>query len=61
MNETVINSVDICTSLAPEVILIGPTGAGKSTVGLLLADRLNLPSVSMDGVAEPYYNENHFH
>jgi Shikimate kinase len=44
----------------PEAIIIGPTGAGKSTVGLLLADRLNLPSVSMDGVAEPYYNECNF-
>ena len=48
------------TPVAPELILIGPTGAGKSTLGLLLADRLNLPSVSMDGVAEPYYNECNF-
>jgi hypothetical protein len=45
---------------APASILIGPTGAGKSTIGLLLADRLNLPSVSMDGIAEPYYNECNF-
>jgi Shikimate kinase len=45
---------------SPSLILIGPTGAGKSTLGLLLADRLNLPSVSMDGVAEPYYNECNF-
>ena len=46
--------------MAPELILIGPTGAGKSTLGLRLAERLNLPSVSMDGVAEPYYNECNF-
>jgi hypothetical protein len=53
-------SVELHTSEAPELILIGPTGAGKSTQGLLLADRLNIPSVSMDGVAEPYYNECNF-
>ncbi|AFY96449.1 shikimate kinase [Chamaesiphon minutus] len=45
---------------APASILIGPTGAGKSTIGLLLSKRLNLPSVSMDGIAEPYYNECNF-
>jgi shikimate kinase len=54
------DSVEFRTSEAPKLILIGPTGAGKSTQGLLLADRLNLPSVSMDGVAEPYYNECNF-
>jgi hypothetical protein len=53
-------SVQISTPVAPELILIGPAGAGKSTLGLPLADRLNLPSVSMDGVAEPYYNECNF-
>jgi hypothetical protein len=55
-----LDSVEIDSSKIPAAILIGPTGAGKSTVGLLLADRLNLPSVSMDGVAEPYYNECNF-
>jgi hypothetical protein len=54
------NSLQPSTTVHPEVILIGPTGAGKSTLGLLIADRLNLPSVSMDGVAEPYYNECNF-
>jgi Shikimate kinase len=55
-----LDSVELNTSKIPAAILIGPTGAGKSTVGLLLADRLNLPSVSMDGIAEPYYNECNF-
>jgi hypothetical protein len=60
MKKTALDSVELRTSKAPELILIGPTGAGKSTLGLLIADRLNLPSVSMDGVAEPYYNECNF-
>jgi shikimate kinase len=55
-----LDSVELDTSKIPSAILIGPTGAGKSTVGLLLADRLNLPSVSMDEIAEPYYNECNF-
>lgn len=36
-----------------EIILIGPLGAGKSTIGNLLAKRLGLHSVSLD--AHPYY------
>ena len=31
-----------------EIVLIGPFGAGKSTVGDLLAERLGIPNVSMD-------------
>ena len=34
--------------LRSEIILIGPIGAGKSTIGRLLAERLDLPQVSMD-------------
>ena len=33
-----------------EIILIGPIGAGKSTIGCLLAERLDLPQVSMDEI-----------
>lgn len=40
-----------------EIILIGPIGAGKSTVGELLAQKLNLPQVSMDDLRVGYYNE----
>ncbi len=54
------NSLQHSTIVHPKLILIGPTGAGKSTLGLLLADRLNLPSISMDEIADPYYNECNF-
>jgi shikimate kinase len=40
-----------------EIILIGPIGAGKSTVGELLAQKLNIPQVSMDDLRFDYYNE----
>jgi shikimate kinase len=40
-----------------EVILIGPIGAGKSTIADLLARKLNLPQVSMDDVRFDYYQE----
>ncbi|HEY1408430.1 MAG TPA: shikimate kinase [Promineifilum sp.] len=37
-----------------EIILIGPIGAGKSTIGRLLAERLGLPQVSMDDIRYRY-------
>jgi hypothetical protein len=40
-----------------EIILIGPIGAGKSTVGGILSQELHLPQVSMDDVRVGYYNE----
>lgn len=39
------------------IILIGPLGAGKSTVGRLLADRLVLPLCAIDEVRAAYYAE----
>src|SRR5207244_629245 len=33
-----------------KIHLVGPGGAGKSTVGLLLSDRLNTPFVDLDRV-----------
>lgn len=40
-----------------EIILIGPIGAGKSTVGKLLSERLKLPQCSMDEHRWAYYDE----
>lgn len=40
-----------------EIILIGPIGAGKSTVGGLLSESLGIPQVSMDDVRFEYYKE----
>lgn len=40
-----------------EIILIGPIGAGKSTVGDLLAKALNIPQISMDDLRFEYYKE----
>jgi deoxyadenosine/deoxycytidine kinase len=39
------------------IILIGPIGAGKSTIGQLLAQRLDLPQCSMDEKRWNYYRE----
>jgi shikimate kinase len=40
-----------------DIILIGPIGAGKSTVGSLLAVQLELPQCSMDEHRWHYYKE----
>ena len=40
-----------------DIILIGPQTAGKSTVGKLLVDRLDLPQCSMDEQRWNYYKE----
>lgn len=40
-----------------EIILIGPVGAGKSTLGKLLSKALHLPQCSMDEYRWNYYNE----
>ncbi|HEY4459461.1 MAG TPA: shikimate kinase [Pseudonocardiaceae bacterium] len=41
----------------PWLALIGPAGAGKSTLGELAAHRTGRVFVDLDGVAEPYYAE----
>jgi hypothetical protein len=39
------------------IILIGPLGAGKTTVGQLLAAKLGLPLCSVDNVRQHYYEK----
>jgi len=39
------------------IILIGPLGAGKSTVGRLLAEKLGQPQCSLDEVRWGYFDE----
>ena len=43
--------------MSSTVILIGPLGAGKTTVGQLLAEKLGLPFCSVDQVREYYYQK----
>jgi len=42
---------------ASDIILIGAMGVGKSTIGKLLASKLDLPQVSMDKLRWEYYKE----
>jgi replication-associated recombination protein RarA len=45
------------TAMSLEIILIGPIGAGKSSVAELLSSRLSLPQQSMDERRWDYYKE----
>ncbi|MBC8233896.1 shikimate kinase [bacterium] len=40
-----------------EIILIGPMGAGKSTLGKLISEKLGLPQCPMDKYRWDYYSE----
>jgi len=42
------------------IIFIGPVGAGKSTQGQLVAKALNMRSLSLDSVANEYYEASGF-
>jgi hypothetical protein len=42
---------------SPEVFLIGPVGAGKSTLGKLLSERLGRPQIALDRIRWDYYKE----
>ncbi|MEO1375623.1 MAG: shikimate kinase [Cyanobacteria bacterium J06635_10] len=52
--EDVLNKINPNDS---DIILIGPEGTGKSTIGKLLSKKLNLPQVSMDEIRWEYYKE----
>ena len=39
------------------IVLIGPFGAGKTTIASLLAQKLGLPQISLDDVCYGYYQE----
>ena len=43
------------------IILIGPLGAGKTTVGQLLAKQLGVPFCSVDTVRPAYYQKVGYH
>ena len=43
--------------MIPDIILIGPIGTGKSTLGKLLSLSLEVPQVSMDDVRLMYYEQ----
>jgi shikimate kinase len=43
--------------MSPTIIFIGPLGAGKTTVGRLLAEKLDLPFCSVDDVRLEYYQK----
>ena len=43
--------------LYSDIVLIGPFGAGKTTIGRLLAERLGLPQASLDDLCYGYYEE----
>jgi len=40
-----------------EIVLIGPIGAGKSTIGKTLSEKMNIPQCSMDEHRWKYYEE----
>src|SRR5690349_10842163 len=44
-------------SFVADIILIGPIRSGKSTLGRLLAEQLDVPQISMDGLCWDYYRE----
>lgn len=41
----------------PSLVLIGPAASGKSTLGKILADDLELQFVDLDEVSDAYYDE----
>ena len=48
-------TTSLATNTCPDIVLIGPTGAGKSTQGRLLSQHFGVPPISMDRLGGPYY------
>lgn len=40
-----------------EILLLGPVNTGKTTLGSLLAQQLNIPQISLDEIRWAYYQE----
>lgn len=43
--------------MSTEIILIGPPGAGKSTIGWLLSEKLGIPQIPLDSIKYDYFEE----
>ena len=55
--ETAADILDRLDRRSPDVFLLGPVGAGKTTVGKLLSSWLSIPQLTLDGIRRKYYAE----
>ncbi|GAB3075267.1 Shikimate kinase [Corynebacterium aquatimens] len=52
-----VNNAEAVVHSRPRVVLVGPPGAGKSTIGRRLARAMNLPLVDSDQLIEEHYDK----
>lgn len=55
--ETALEIVNRLEEPLQPIFLLGPVGAGKTTIGRLLSERLGVHQVSLDGIRRTYYAE----